>query len=173
MPALTPTDTKDLTIQVNAVTNSIIVRGPAKRQEQLAATLKQLVGQLPMPDKPLAQVHVVKPAVAAKLSPVITTMLPTLQILAGQGTDRLLVWATPKDHVRLDELIQGFENQMGAGDDRVMKVYELADVASTEAPPCWTRQWASSSIRRCPSRDGWSSGPMRSSTNWCKACSMS
>ncbi len=48
---------KDLTIQVNPTTNSLIVRGPAARQDELAATLSQLALQLPAPDKPVAEVY--------------------------------------------------------------------------------------------------------------------
>jgi len=55
--ALSTADMKDLTIQLNPTTNSLVVRGPAERQDQLAATLSQLALQLPAPDKPVAEVY--------------------------------------------------------------------------------------------------------------------
>ncbi len=70
---------------------------------------------------------------APRPPPCIATTLPDLQVLAGQGTDQLLIWGSPKDHARLDELIQQLEKELRLDVEREIKTFELKDVDPTEA----------------------------------------
>ena len=81
----------------------------------------------------MLQLHRVRPAVAAQVATFVARTLPNLQLLSGQGTDRLLVWGTPKDQERLAELIEQMNSELGLDSKREMKTYELEDVSATEA----------------------------------------
>ena len=78
--ALSTSDMKDLTVQVNPTTNSLIVRGPADRQDELAATLSQLALQLPAPDKPVAEVYRLQRADVSTAAGVIRSLVPTASV---------------------------------------------------------------------------------------------
>ncbi len=79
------------------------------------------------------QMHRVHPQAAARLTAAIAATLPDLQILDGQDTGQLLVWATDKNHTRLDQLVQQLEAELGVAVERDIVVYDLEDVTVADA----------------------------------------
>ncbi|MCU0960950.1 MAG: hypothetical protein MUF48_12670, partial [Pirellulaceae bacterium] len=111
--ALSTADTKELTVQVNPATNSLIVRGPAARQDELAATLSQLALQLPAPDKPIAEVYRLERAEVNTAATVVRSLVPTAVVAVDATNQTLAITTTAKDHTRIKEIIQQLDSSEG------------------------------------------------------------
>lgn len=121
--ALTTTDMLGLTIQLNPTTNSLIVRGPASRQDELAATLSQLALQLPAPDKPVAEVYRLERAEVSAATVVIRSLVPTAVIAPDLTNQTMAITATKKDHEKIKTLVAQLDSNEGG--DLVTETYVL------------------------------------------------
>ena len=111
--ALSTRDMKDLSIQVTPTTNSLIVRGPAPRQDELAATLSQLALQMPAPDKPVAEVYRLQRAEVSAAAVVIRSLIPTAVVSPDTTNQTLAVTATAKDHEKIKALVAQLDSNEG------------------------------------------------------------
>ena len=111
--ALSPDDMKDLSIQVNAVTNSLIVRGPADRQVALSETLAHLVEQLPMAEKPQAVVYRLDRADPSAASVLIRSLLPAVPVAVDVANRTLAITATEKDHAKIRDVLDELDSDEG------------------------------------------------------------
>ena len=121
--ALSTSDMKDLSIQVNPTTNSLIVRGPAARQDQLAATLSQLALQLPAPDKPVAEVYRLQRAEVNAATVVVRSLVPTAVVAADVTNQTLAVTATAKEHDKIKAIVAQLDSSEGG--ELVTETYVL------------------------------------------------
>ncbi|MFO7901534.1 MAG: secretin N-terminal domain-containing protein, partial [Pirellulaceae bacterium] len=120
-------------ITAGAGPREIVVWATSKDHEQIRAALDKLEEDASEEGGRALKLHRISPGMAEDVGNAIEVTLPNLQILSGEGTDRLLVWGTSKDHERLDQLIQQLEGEMGLDGERKMKRYELGDVSADDA----------------------------------------
>ncbi len=111
--ALSPEDTKELTIQLNTVTNSLIVRGPADRQVELEETIANLVDQLPVAEKTTAVVYRLDRAEPNAASLLLRSLLPSVPVAIDVANRTLAVTATAKDHAKVREVLDQLDNKDG------------------------------------------------------------
>ncbi len=123
----------DAKISAGVDPRQIVVWALPEDQERVKASLAKLEEAAGKDTQRVLQLHRVQPNVASQLGSFIARTLPDLQILSGQGTDRLLVWGTPQDQQRLQKLVSQMESELGLDEKRVMKTYELDDVPVAEA----------------------------------------
>ncbi len=123
----------DAKISAGVDPRQIVVYASAEDHERVKAALTKLDESAGGDGQRVLQLHRVRPAVATQIAAFIVRTLPDLQVLSGQGTDRILVWGTPKDQERLQELIEQMDSELGLDQKREMKTYELGDVTPTEA----------------------------------------
>ncbi len=112
---MSPDDTKDLTIQLNAETNSLIVRGPAARQEQLAKALADLVEKLPKMEKAEAVVYQLERADPAGASRLLLSLLPGVPVAIDTVNRTVAATATPRDQARIKQLLDQLDHAFGDG----------------------------------------------------------
>ncbi len=123
----------DAKISAGVDPRQIVVWASPEDQERVKASLAKLEESAGGDGQRVLQLHRIRPAVGAQIATFIARTLPDLQLLSGQGTDRLLVWGTPKDQTRLQELIEQMDSELGLDQQREMKTYELGEVTPTEA----------------------------------------
>ena len=121
--ALSPADLSELTIQVNAATNSLIVRGPARRQEELAKTLDQLYAQLPAVEKPEMQIYRLKRADVSSAALLVRTLVPTAQVVPDTAGRSLAITATFKQHADIKMIVDQLDGDEQG--ERVTETYVL------------------------------------------------
>ena len=114
---------KDLSIQVNAATNSLIVRGAAERQEELAQTLSQLATQLPTVEKPVAEIYRLTRADLTSTTLVVRSLVPTAVVAADATNQTLAITATAKDHARIKAIVDQLD--AGEGGELITETYVL------------------------------------------------
>ena len=122
--ALTPDDMKDLSIQVNTVTNSLIVRGPADRQVELSETLANLVEQLAggrEADGRGLSAWIAPTRRAASL--LLRSLLPAVPVAVDVANRTLAITATAKDHAKVREVLDQLDNNEGG--DLVTETYVM------------------------------------------------
>ena len=107
---------KGLDVQVNAATNSLIVRGPEKEQQVLADALAQLMEQLPEAEKPIARVYRLSRANPLSLSLVLRQLIPTGTFAGDATAMTLAATASEEDHKRIKEVV---EQADGAGEGKL------------------------------------------------------
>ena len=120
-------------MSVGAVPEQIVVWASAEDHQRIQAALVKLEETGGTDSSRELRVHQIRKAASTQAVSMIATALPDLQVLAGQGTDRLLIWGSAKDHARLDELIQQLEKELHLDVERQTKTFELKDVDPAEA----------------------------------------
>ena len=132
-----PADRRELSIEVNTATNSLIVRGSARRQDELAKTLEQLNAQLPPIEKPEVQIYRLQRADLTSAGTVVRSLVPTAQVVPDPVNRSLAVTATFKQHadikVNLDRLDSG-ENGERITETYVLKRANPAAIVPAIAP---------------------------------------
>ncbi len=119
--ALSPDDMKDLSIQVNSATNSLIVRGPANRQVELSETLANLVDELPQAEKPTAKVYRLDRADPYAASLMIRSLLPGVPVAVDAANRTLAVTAVERDHAKIQKVLDELDNKDGG--DLIVETY--------------------------------------------------
>ncbi len=121
--ALSPEDTRELTIQLNTMTNSLIVRGPADRQVALSETLASLADQLPVAEKKTAVVYRLNRADPSAASLLLRSLLPAVPVAVDVANRTLAITATVKDHAKVREVLDQLDNKDGG--DLVTETYVM------------------------------------------------
>ena len=120
-------------LSVGAVPDQIVVWGSEEDHKRVKAAIEKLEQSAGAEGANELRVHRIKKAAALQATSIIAKTLPNLQVLAGQGTEQLLIWGSAKDHELLQELIQQLEKELKLDVEREMKTFELDDVDPAEA----------------------------------------
>ena len=120
-------------MSAGAVPEQIVVWGTAEDHERVKAALVKLEETGGTDATRELRVHPIRKAASTQATSMLATTVPDAQILAGQGTDQLLIWGSPKDHARVDELIKQLEKELRLDVEKEIKTFELKDVDPTEA----------------------------------------
>ena len=83
-------------VSPGAVPEQILVWGSAEDHERVKAALAKLEETGGTDATRELRVHPIRKAASTQATSIIATTVPDVQILAGQGTDQLLIWGSAK-----------------------------------------------------------------------------
>lgn len=115
----------DAQFELDAATNQLTVWADDTTQPQISQWIKQLTERLP--PKPQLQLasYGVPEMPASRLQTILGPLLSGVQTTVDLEQQRLLVWATPREHQEIQELVDQLAQQPAVDQQRVLLAYQL------------------------------------------------
>ncbi|MCP3692164.1 MAG: hypothetical protein GY917_08220, partial [Planctomycetaceae bacterium] len=98
--------TADASIQLNEVTNALIVRASTEQHSQIKQAVAALLEQLPMPAKPTTQVYTLKLASAEAVQEALSPLVTSGSVVADPSSDSILVTANAEEQKRVADVVK-------------------------------------------------------------------